>query len=129
MFLIAGGGLAWSHIEGPLRDPRAALDDFYSDAGRAEDQLIDPLVLNGRRVVPLVIEAVKDRCMPRRRYAISFLGSGRYREAVPVLEGILGDSSEIDYFRADALEALFQIDTSRAKAIALGHQSRTDYLG
>ena len=121
--------LLWAVVQGPLRDPQAALDDFYAGRDRAEDQLIDPLVLNGRRVVPLVMSAVTDRNMPNRRYAIGFLGSGRYREAVPVLERILADDAEIHYFRADALEALSQIDAPRARQLAAAHRSRADYLG
>src|SRR6266496_192906 len=32
--------LLWAVVQGPLRDPQAALDDFYAGRDRAEDQLI-----------------------------------------------------------------------------------------
>lgn len=108
----------WAFVEGPFRDPQAALRDFYAPVGRAEDQLTDPLILNGHTVVPLVVADVKNKAMPLRRYAIGFLGSGRYVEALPVLASILNDETELSYFRADALIAIYQISPPQAKEFA-----------
>jgi hypothetical protein len=78
----------------------------------------EPLEQEGARVVPLVIKEISNRAMPNRRYAISFLGEGRYAEALPVLERILSDPTEIEYFRADALLAIFEIAPARAQELA-----------
>lgn len=122
-------GLWWAVAEGPLRNPHDALSDFYEAKDRAEDQLIDPLILAGRDVVPLVIEELPNKEMRLRRYAIGFLGNGRYTQALPCLEAILQDESEIDYFRADALEAIYQISPARAKELAPRYVSGQELLG
>jgi len=44
----------------------------------------DPLILNGRRVVPLVIAELPNKNMRLRRDAIGFLGNGGYPEGLPV---------------------------------------------
>jgi hypothetical protein len=122
-------GLWWALAVGPLRDPHAAMRDFYEASERAEDQLMDPLILNGRRVVPLVIAEVSNKGMTLRRYAIGFLGNGQYRDAMPVLEQILADESERDYFRGDALEAIYRISPSRARELAPRHLEDQESLG
>lgn len=108
--------------------PERALRDFYMYQG-AEETLADPLVRAGAEVVPLVIADVAKRDMPRRRYAIQFLGSAGYTSALPALERILGDETEEDYFRADALAAILRIDRSRGMELAVAHRSRADLLG
>lgn len=119
----------WLHTDGPLRDPQEALADFYAGEGRAEDMLMDPLILNGKPVVPLVMEALMNKEMDKRRYAICFLGNGKYEEALPLLERIVEDNSEIYYFRADALEAIATISPVRAKEIAPKHVKGEELLG
>jgi hypothetical protein len=111
-------GLWWAVAEGPLRNPSDALEDFYEGKDRAEDQLMDPLILTGRGVVPLLLNELPNKDMRNRRYAIGFLGNGRYSEALPRLEVILNDESEIYYFWSDALEAICQISQARAKELA-----------
>jgi|SRR5262245_13313908 len=122
-------GLWWAVAEGPLRNPDEALKDFYEARDRAEDQLMDPLILTGRRVVPLVLKELPNKDMRLRRYAIGFLGNGRYSEALPMLESVLNDESEIYYFRADALRAIFQISQARAKELAPKFVNGQDLLG
>lgn len=132
LFLIGTvfiAGLWWAFAQGPLRNPRDALREFLQADNVAEDQLMDPLILAGRRVVPLVITEVQRKDMPRRRYAIGFLGNGRYLEAMPGLEKILTDESEILYFRADALEAIYQIAPGRARELAPRYTSGEELLG
>ncbi len=127
--LVVGLALWWAVAEGPLRDPEDALADFYEAKDRAEDQLMDPLILNGRRVVPLVVAEIPNKEMRLRRYAIGFLGNGRYAEALPALEEILKDESEVYYFRADALEAIYQISQDKARALAPAYTNGEDLLG
>lgn len=124
---IVLGGL-WAFLEGPLRSPGSALHDFMEGEGRFEDQLADPLVLGGPRVRPLVLASVSDREMKRRRYALSYLGCAGYAPARATLRRIVGDEKEFDYFRADALEALWRLDPGEGKALALDYRSREDFL-
>jgi len=60
-----------------------AKPSFERDAAKAEDQLMDPLLLAGDDVVPLVIDELPDKEMRLRRYAIGFLGNGRHTPALP----------------------------------------------
>lgn len=55
--------------------------------------------------------------MERRRYAISFLGDGVYSEALPSLINIFNDNSEKDYFRKDALIAIYKINNDLAEEL------------
>lgn len=108
--------------------PEDALKRFYNNDG-PEDTLMDPLILAGDGVVPLVLKEVKNKKMPRRRYAIGFLGNGSYKEALPALETILQDSTEEDYFRGDALQSIYMIDESRGRELAQKYNDHQDYLG
>jgi len=90
---------------------------------------MDPLIKAGSAVVPLVLKEVKNKNMPRRRYAIAFLGNGSYREALPVLEAILNDPTEEDYIRGDALQSIYMIDQVRSKEFAQTYGKNEDYLG
>jgi hypothetical protein len=104
--------------------------DFYSDsAGRSEYMLMNPLILNRDTVKARVINDVVEQGMTSRRYAIGSLGVARVAEALPVLRTILGDESEVDYFRDDALESIYQINRSEGLALANVHRVRTDFLG
>jgi hypothetical protein len=110
------------------KSPEAALAEFYEYDGM-EEQLMDPLILSGDKVVPLVIEKVNDKNMPRRRYAIGFLGNGSYRQALPVLQQILEDTTEKDYFRGDALQSIYQIDGPLGVSYAQRYQGESDHVG
>jgi hypothetical protein len=102
----------------PYHSPEAALAAFYGGEPRPECMQSEPLRREGRRVVPLLISELPNKGMPRRRYAIGFLGEGRYEEALPALERILGDVTEIDYFRADALLAIYEMAPIRGRELA-----------
>jgi hypothetical protein len=110
--------------------PTAAesLRDFYVYEG-AEDMLMDPLILAGNDVVPLVLEQLPNPHMRRRRYAIGFLGNGSYAEALPVLRMILANEGEGDLFRGDALRAICRIDAAESARRAPAFTARGDYLG
>jgi hypothetical protein len=118
----------WISIANPFQTPEEALQSFYSQNG-AEDMLMDPLILAGDKVVPLVINEVKSPDMPRRRYAILFLGNDKYINALPVLEQILADNSEKDYFRGDALISIYKIDNISGKKLAASFANNEGYLG
>ncbi|HEY3039305.1 MAG TPA: hypothetical protein VGJ66_11240 [Pyrinomonadaceae bacterium] len=90
---------------------------------------MDPLILAGDKVVPLVLKQVKDKNMRRRRYAIGFLGNGSYKQALQSLETILQDATEEDYFRGDALQSIYMIDEFRGRELAKRYTDRQDYLG
>ncbi len=128
--LITGMYGSWvtSACSTPSGTPAQALEAFYMNKG-PEETLMDPLILAGEPVVPLVIERIKDRQMPRRRYAIGFLGNGSYKQALPVLQTILQDGSELDYIRADALHSIYQIDSALALKYAAAYKTESNDLG
>ena len=105
------------------------MDDFHEAEGRAEDMLMDPLILNTDLVKDRVIKDIRNQKMDKRRYAIGFLGNERVVEAIPVLLQILSDESEKDYFRGDALESIFQIDKTQGRQLADEYSTRQDFLG
>ncbi len=93
-----------------LTPPEKAMREFYAVESTRPEEIIDPLILAGRRVVPLLVREVPKKEMPRRRQAIAALGNLGDWRAMPVLETMLADTSELDCFRADALEAIALID-------------------
>ncbi len=106
------------------------MNDFYlNDAGRAEDMLMDPLILHTDLVKDRVIAEVVDRTIPKRLYAIGFLGVAGVTEALPVLRTILADESEEDTFRRVALTSIYQISPEEGLTLAKQYQARSDDLG
>ena len=101
--------------------------EFYA-AGRHESELATPLIKGGPAMVPAISEAIKHPDMKYRRYAISALGAIRDKRAVPVLTNILQRADEIDYFRGDALEAIYQIDRQLGVKLADQYKDETNYL-
>jgi hypothetical protein len=116
--LLAIGGLLYFQVV--PGSPEEALEKFHL-AQVAEDQLIDPLILAGKKVVPLLIKEIKDKNMQQRRYAIAALGHLEDPSALPTLEIIFKDDSEIDYYRCDALEAIALLDSNVGRALAKEH--------
>jgi hypothetical protein len=102
--------------------------NFYVEADH-EPEIDDPLIAKGKPMVPAICEAVKYKDMKRRRYAIGALGYINDRAALPTLEAILSDESEIDYFRGDALHSIYQIDRKRGLSYAAKYQSLPNTLG
>ncbi|MCP4491747.1 MAG: hypothetical protein GY820_31240 [Gammaproteobacteria bacterium] len=109
--------------------PEDALVDFYDTTGQAEDMLMDPLILAGEKVVPLVLQEISSPEMKLRRYAIHFLGNGQYQSSIPTLKAILGNEKEIDYIRGDALASIFNTNHELGMSLAKAYTSRSDYLG
>ena len=104
--------------------------DFHDgSAGRAESQLMDPLILHSSAVRARVIEEIRDKNMDRRRYAIGFLGNMEIGESLPALRTVLDDGTEKDYFRADALGSIYRIDRTEGLRWAADFAGRDDILG
>ena len=110
-----------------LTPAEKVLKEFYT-AQLPECSLTAPLEWAGSRMVPLVIKEVANKSMPRRRYAISFLGDMRRREALPLLETVLADITERQEFRGDALEAIYRIDRHRGLELAADPSDAPPYL-
>ncbi|MFY9292399.1 MAG: hypothetical protein WAP03_17140 [Methylorubrum rhodinum] len=115
-------------IRNPFSSPDDALAAFYSEDPGMECMTAAPLHQAGKAVAPLVISELPNRAMPRRRYAIGFLGEKGYREALPILEKIARDSTELDYIRGDALIAISQIDIDFARKVASQLADLTKHL-
>jgi len=97
--------------------PKRAIHVFYTrECG--EDQIAYPLIIAGKRVIPYLIEDIKNPEMKRRGYAIDALGLIGDREVIPFLEKILDDEAEIYYFRYDALYSIAMIDIEYAQKLA-----------
>ena len=116
--VVVAAAMLWLFTVGPMRDPRSALQDFYEGEDRPEQQLCDPLILAGPRVVPLVIADLPKKGTPHRLYAIRFLGNGRYARALPALQQLLADDQEYLAFRVEAFRAIYQISPGRARQLA-----------
>ena len=105
------------------------MNDFYQAHNRAEDMLMDPLIIHSNIVKSRIIREIKNQDMDKRRYAISFLGNEGIKEALPALQEILNSENEKDYFRADALESIYRIDNSEGIKKATLYSNNNDYLG
>lgn len=112
-----------------FQSPELAYADFQDTTDQAEDMLMDPLILSGEKVVPLIMEEIRSPEMKLRRYAIHFLGNGKYEQSIHVLKEILNNENEIDYFRGDALASIFNINPDLGVDEAMQYIKRKDYLG
>jgi hypothetical protein len=119
--------LWWVHYH--FLSPERAFEDFVRGEGRSESYLKDPLILAGRGVAPLVLDAISDRNFLRRRYGIAFLGCMGYRPAEGALFVILEDEAEEDYFRADALQALWRLRPQERTTLPLKYRDGPGHLG
>jgi hypothetical protein len=108
--------------------PERVLEEFYN-YHEPDSESLDPLILAGKKVVPLIIEKIQDRNMQRRRVAIDFLGNGSYKQALPVLEKIMKDETEENRFRAAALISVFKIDKNYGRQFAQQYKDNEDDLG
>ena len=104
-----------------------AWDAFYTDTPH-EPEIPAPLVAAGPKMTMAICEAVTHKDMMYRRYAIAALGIVGDRRALPTLEKIMNDESEIDYFRGDALQSIFRIDRALGRRYAKQHINGPDYL-
>lgn len=101
-------------------------NSFYK--GGHEPEMPSPLVKAGRRMVPSICDAVRHPNMRLRRYAISALGLIKDKYAIPTLEKILNNVEEVDYFRGDALEAIYQIDHELGTKLSDKFVNEINYL-
>ena len=102
---------------------------FYRPETPHEEELSVPLITAGPAMAPAVIEAVRHKDMKYRRYAITALGHTGGVGAIPVLEQIVRDNTEEEYFRGDALHALYLLQPTRAKQFAAQHAKAGESLG
>ncbi|HEU5136439.1 MAG TPA: hypothetical protein VFU13_14915 [Steroidobacteraceae bacterium] len=97
--------------------PELAIKAFY-EREVAEDQIMDPLILIGPAVIPLLERDLPNAGMPNRRYAIGALGNLESEAALPILKTLANSKSEIDYIRCDALTAIAMIEREESLRIA-----------
>ena len=106
----------------------SVMREFY-EGERYEGWIAAPLKNHTSLVKWRVIEDIADKNMRYRAYAMGFLGECNVTEALPALLAILDDQTEKAVFRADALEAIFLLDPTRAMALADRYAEREDRLG
>ncbi len=111
-------------------DPRyrTAWREFYY-GGSSEIDVGSSLVRVGEPIVPSVCRAIADRNMKRRRYAIAALGWIGDRRALPSIQKVLSDATELQELRADALAAIYRISPRLAHRLSPPHAERKDLLG
>lgn len=129
LLIAVAGVLWWAVAHGPLRDPEETLQDFYASAGRSEAQLTDPLLLNARRVEPLVVDAVADPGMKNRRAALQFLACEHSLSALQTFREILADGDEPDHLRGEALQGLWLVRPAEGREIASGLVEDQSFVG
>ena len=95
---------------------RKTWTEFYTAS--SESANISVLVKVGRSIVSEVESAITDKKMYKRRYAIAALGYLNEKSAIPSLVAILNDPKEKDYFRGDALKAIYILDQSVGRSNA-----------
>lgn len=100
---------------------------FY-DLSDHEPEIDDPLIKRGRPMVPSICSAIQHKDMKYRRYAIGALGYIGDRRALPTLEAILSDRTELEYFRGDALHSIYQLDRKLGLRYAKQYQRENKYL-
>jgi len=100
--------------------------DFYK--GDHEPELDDPLIKAGKKMTLVICEAIMHQDMKYRRYAIGALGFIGDSKAIPTLESILKNEKEKDYFRGDALHAIYQINEAVGRKYAEEYIHHQDYL-
>lgn len=99
---------------------------FYN--GNHEPELDDPLIEAGQEMTLVICEAIKNKNMRLRRYAIGALGYIGDKRAISTLEEILKSKDEIYYFRGDALHAIYQLDNQLGKKHAKQYSNEHEYL-
>ena len=129
VLLLSSWSCAAGEIEYRTGGPRfdKVWHAFYVE-GDHEPELDDPLIAAGRSMTLAICEAIAHPGMKRRRYAIGALGYIRDKRALPALEKILKDKTEIYYFRGDALHAIYQIDKKLGSQYAEQFANEHDYL-
>ncbi|KGO32666.1 MAG: hypothetical protein ACWGKN_12390 [Desulfoprunum sp.] len=101
--------------------PEIALQEFYHE-NRAEDQIMDPLILMGSEMIPRLSKEILNKNMIHRRYAIGAIGNIGDENAISILVSILNDHQEIDYFRCDSLNSIAMINKEKARQLALKYR-------
>lgn len=118
--LAAVGVVVWSRVPRSAED---AMRRFYDTSDKAEAELMDPLILAGPKVVPVLSHEVQSKNMPGRRYAVLALGHIGDRRAYETLKTMLDDSNEVPYIRRDALDAIALIDPAAGREEAKRHRN------
>ena len=128
-FVISASGLAADDVKYTPggKEWAKAWAAFYNNTG-AEDELMTPLIKAGPKMTPAILEAISHKDMKLRRYAIGALGHLKDRRAVEPLTAILKDTREEDYFRGDALHAIYQIDQKLGSNLAKQFSGQGDNL-
>lgn len=112
----APGGEKWA----------ATWKTFY--AGDYEPELPEPLMKAGPTMVPVILEAIDHPDMKMRRYAISALGYLKDESAIAPLTAIVEDEGEEDWFRGDALVAVYQVNQDEGTKLAEKFKGQGDVL-
>jgi hypothetical protein len=97
--------------------PSKALTEFHTREC-AEDQIIHPLIIAGKKVIPLLKKEIKNKRMDKRGYAILAIGKIGGKNDLNFLKEILFDEGEDFVIRYDALLAIFLIDIEYSKKLA-----------
>ena len=94
-----------------------------------EELIKKPILEAGYYIGPILTDAIVDKEMKYRRYAIGGLTKIKYKPATETLKRILFDKTENEIVRADTYEALHSFKTEETKKILNDFRSQaTDTL-
>jgi hypothetical protein len=99
---------------------------FYQ--GNHEQGLSNPLIRTGKPMVNAICNAIQNRNMKYRRYAIVALGPISDSIAIITLTKILKDSTELECIRGDALQAIYKINNKTGKYYSEQFKNTNNYL-
>lgn len=112
-FLLLAGALFVKRVPS---SPEQAMNTFLN-GNVTEDQIMDPLILKGEEVLPILHQIVRDPQMKRRRYAIGAMGNIGSEASLPILKSIYLSNNEVSYIRCDAFLSIVMISDNRAHEV------------
>jgi hypothetical protein len=86
----------------PWRSTHDILERFYN-SNVPENQIADELIIHSKPMCPVICQKIKDKNMPKRGYAILFLGNESFKDGKDVLLSILQDDTENSSIKVNPL--------------------------
>lgn len=79
-----------------------------------EGSITNPIEDAGYYIGPYIVDYINNKNAIYRRYAILGISKNHYTPAIPILNKILYDTSEVDYIKMDVLSTLLEFNTEES---------------